>query len=92
MVGRVGIDPWYFLNELDPTTSADIIIEHEQCERDAWERARWQTYHTLLPNLGKHPKPMQVVFPFPWDKKSLPQVKITKEEKLRLKSFLNQIH
>ncbi len=88
MVGQIGIDPYYYLDEMSHDEVVAVMkARHEDyglISREGWEQTRLGCFYTVAAFGGKVKKPTEL-FKLPWDgKKDAAPVKVmTKEEALK---------
>jgi hypothetical protein len=62
----MGVDPLYFLDEMEPFEVRAIVQESENIFRDKWEQTRRLTHAVIQGNSTKA-LTLTDVMPFPWD-------------------------
>jgi len=69
IVGRVGVNPEYVLDEMGFAEFDAIMSAHTEKERAKWEQTRLISYYTVAPHAAKKLKSIEKFMPFDWDKK-----------------------
>lgn len=85
VVGKVGIDPAYFLDEMDYDDVDAILDAYAESVQDKWDQTRLQAFYSVAPHMGKSNTTPQKFMPFAWDNDTQhtpkkPKRKLTMEE------------
>ena len=88
MIGRVRLDPNYFLYDISPQEALEIYLEYMENEKSEWFRTRYQAYFSVLHILTDRDKPMNEVLPLPFDEKIEKVERVMSEEE---KEFINNL-
>ncbi len=85
-MGQIGLNPSEFYI-LTPSEFLYIWVAwsaRQQAEyQHNWERERWGVWNLFCAELKlKHPKPMKVMYPFPWDDVNAMPPEMSREERI----------
>jgi hypothetical protein len=94
VVGQIGIDPLYYLDEMSHDEVVAVMkARHESyglMSREAWEQTRTSCFYTVAAIGGKVKQPKDL-FKLPWDNENKrPVVTRTKEEALKALEAMKQ--
>ena len=87
VVGKVGIDPAYFLDEMDYDDLDAVLEAYAESIQDTWEQTRLLSFYSVAPHMGKSKTTPQKFMPFAWDTETKPTPKKPKR-KLTMEEIL----